>query len=301
MAFSTAGRDELDMAAEQGKVSALATDCLRDLQDCASEYPGLFSAKPFGATVFSGVALANAFGSPEATAGEIRIAARMALWAFATDWLVDYTATSREEIDAIVRGCEAVGDGATPDPDIPLQGLLASLRDELAGRECWPALRPAWREHLRMYLRANAREWDWKAAHSAGDAAALPSFEEYLANADNFGSSLVNVSHWIHNGSVDDAGAMGRLAEASAEVQRVLRLLNDLATYERDLAWGDLNSLMLGLTRDDVGRRIAELVESSEKLIAALSPDLPAEAVYLRRQIGYSVGYYGMTDYWGAL
>jgi hypothetical protein len=152
-----------------------------------------------------------------------------------------------------------------------------------------------------MYLLANAREWDWKAAHSAGDAAALPTFDEYLANADNFGSSLVNVSHWIHNGSVHDPGALERLAGASAEVQRVLRLLNDLATYERDLAWGDLNSLMLGVTRDDVGRRITELVESSEKLIAALSPDLPEEAVYLRRQIGYSAGYYGMTDYWGAL
>ena len=301
MALPNAGRDELDLAAEQGRVCALATDSLRDLQNCASEYPGLFSAKPFGPTVFSGVALANAFGSPGATADGIRVAARTALWCFAADWLVDYTAESREEIDAIVRGCEAVGDGAEPEEGVPLQAMLASLRDELAGREGWAALRPAWREHLRMYLLANAREWDWKAARSAGDEAAVPAFEEYLANADNFGSSLVNVSHWIHNGSVTEPGALERLAEASAEVQRVLRLLNDLATYERDLAWGDLNGLMLGMDRGDVERRISELVESAEKLIAALAAEMPEEAAYLRRQIGYSAGYYGMTDYWGSL
>jgi hypothetical protein len=306
MVYSVARRDEpdglLSVAAEQGRVCALATDCLRDLQECAAKYPALFSAKPFGPTVFSGVALANAFGSPRATAAQIRIAARTALWAFAVDWLMDYVATSRDEIDAIVSGCEAVGDGAPPDPDVPVQGFLAELRDELARRPGWAAQYPVWREHLRRYLLANAREWDWKAARTAGDdTAALPSLEDYLANADNFGSSLVNVSHWIDNQAVGTAGDLERLAEASAEVQRALRLLNDLATYERDVAWGDLNSLMLGLTPGDVRQRIAASVARCEELIEPLTADFPAEADYLIRQIGYSSGYYGSTDYWGSL
>ncbi len=301
MAHSVARHDAhghvLDTAAEQGRVCALAMECLRDLQECAAEHPGLFSAKPFGATVFSGVALANAFGSPGATAAQIRIAARTALWAFAADWLIDYVATSREEIDAVVRGCAAVGDGAEPDPDVPIQALLASLRDELAARPGWAAHHQVWRDHLRRYLLANAREWDWNAAR----AETLPALDDYLANADNFGSSLVNVSHWIHNGTAGTPGEMELLAAASAEVQRTLRLLNDLATYERDLAWGDLNSLMLGVTREEVDRRIGELVEGCEKLIAPIAAVLPGEADYLRRQIGHSAGYYGMTDYWGTL
>jgi len=305
MAYSVARRDEpdhvLDTAAEQGRVCALAMDCLRDLQECASEYPGLFSAKPFGPTVFSGVALANAFGSPDATAARIRIAARTSLWAFAADWLVDYVATSREEIDDLVRGCAAVGDGASPAPDVPIQALLADLRDELAARPGWAGQYPIWRDHLQRYLLANAREWGWKTAHAAGDTAALPTLDDYLANADNFGSALVNVSHWIHNDAAETAGALERLAEAGAEVQRTLRLLNDLATYERDLAWSDLNSLMLGVTRDDVDRRIGELVDGCERLIEPLAAGFPEEARYLRRQIGHSVGYYGMTDYWGTL
>jgi hypothetical protein len=84
-------------------------------------------------------------------------------------------------------------------------------------------------------------------------------------------------------------------------VQRALRLLNDLATYERDVAWGDLNSLMLGLDRDEVSRRVGELVERCEEIIEPLSARFPDEATYLRRQLGYSVGYYGLTDYWGTL
>jgi hypothetical protein len=304
MASSVARRDEpghvLDTAAEQGRVCALAIECLRDLQECAAEHPGLCSAKPLGPTVLSGVALAHAFGSPDATADRIRIAARTSLWAFATDWLIDYVATSREEIDALVRGCAAVGDGAPPDPDAPVQALLASLRDELARRPGWAEQAPVWRDRLRRYLRANAREWDWNAARAAGDAA-LPTIEDYLANADNFGSSLVNVGYWIDNGAAATAGELELLAEASDEVQRTLRLLNDLATYERDLAWGDLNSLMLGLSREDVDRRIGELIEGCEKLIGPLAARLPHEADYLRRQLGHSVGYYGMTDYWGSL
>jgi hypothetical protein len=291
----------LDHAAAQGRVCALAMECLRDLQECAAEQPALFPPKPFGPTVFSGVALANAFGSPDATAERIQVAARTALWAFAVDWLVDYVATSREEVDALVSGCEAVGAGEAPDPAAPIQVFLAGLRDALADRPGWPEQGPVWREHLQRYLRANAREWGWKTARATGDTTRPPTLEEYLANADNFGSSLVNVSHWIHNGAVRTAAELRRLAEASAEAQRALRLLNDLATYDRDVAWGDLNSLLLGPTREEVDRRLAASVDRCEDLVAALSADFPAEADYLRRQIGHSSGFYGMTDYWGSL
>lgn len=302
MGHFVAGRGEsaLEHAAERGRVCAVAMECFGDLRKCAAEYPDLFPAEPFGPTIFSGVSMALAFGSPKAKAARIRMAARITLWAFAADWLLDYVATSRAEIDAIVAGCGAVGDGAAPDPGAPIQVLLAALRDELAGRPGWAAQYPVWREHLQRYLLANAREWEWKAARAAHGDGALPSLKEYLTNADNIGATFVNVSHWIDNEAVETAGELRRLAEAGDEVQRALRLLNDLATYERDLAWGDLNSLMLGPTPEDIRRRIDELVDGSEKLIAPLSADLPEEADYLRRQLGHSVGYYATADYWEA-
>ncbi|GAB3970290.1 hypothetical protein GCM10029978_043300 [Actinoallomurus acanthiterrae] len=300
MAIPLANRDERATAAEHGRICALATDCLRDLRDCAAAYPELFPPDPFGPTVFSGVALANAFGSPWATRGQVRIATRTALWAFAADWLIDYVATSRQEVDEIIRGCSTVAESVVPATEVPLQRFLASIRAELETSAVWPALSAAWCDALHRYLRANAREWEWKTAYADGDRSALPTFAEYLANADNFGSHLVNVSHWISNESVDDPERLRQLAVAGEEVQRALRLVNDLASYERDLAWGDLNSLMLGVGRDEVGRRIDELVAGCDRLIGALADDFPREAEYLRRQLGYSMGYYGMTDYWGA-
>jgi hypothetical protein len=146
-------------------------------------------------------------------------------------------------------------------------------------------------------LRSMALEWEWKSAGTAG----RPSFEDYLANADNFGSTFVNVSHWIFTGGPSWPEHLDALREASREVQRVLRLLNDLATYERDVTWGDLNALLLGVDRAAVTERIAALVERCRELLGPLYGPCPREAVYLERQIGYSTGFYGATDYWGEL
>lgn len=300
MTASVTERDDFDTVADQGRACAVAMDCLRDLGDFAAAYPALFPAKPLGPTVFSGVALAHAFSCPEATVDRIRIATRVTLWAFAADWLLDTVAESREEIEAITEGCAAVADGATPDPDVPLQCLLAELREELATAPHWNELYPVWRDQFDRYLSANVREWDWKAAYTAGGEAALPTFDDYLANADNLGATFVNVSHWIHAGAARSAGEMERLAAAGDHAQRALRLLNDLATYERDLSWGDLNGLMLGLTSGDVTRRLDALVADCGVATDALAAEFPEPAVYLRRQLGYSTGYYGLTDFWGA-
>lgn len=293
-------RDDFDTTADQGRACAVAMDCLRDLERCAAAYPALFPAKPFGPTLFSGVTLVHAFACPEATVDRIRIGARVTLWVFAADWLVDTVATSRGEIEAIASGCAEVGEGAAPDPDVPLQCLLAELRDELAAAPRWDELYPVWRDQLDRYLSASVREWDWKVAHASRGEAALPAFEDYLANAANLGATFVNVAHWIHAGAARSAGEMERLVAAGDHMQRALRLLNDLATYERDLSWGDLNGLMLGLTSGDVTRRLDALVADCGAATGALAAEFPEPAVHLRRQLAYSTGFYGLTDFWGA-
>ncbi|GAA1014268.1 hypothetical protein Aple_041470 [Acrocarpospora pleiomorpha] len=290
---------ELLSASEHGRVSALAAQCLRDLYKCSERYPELFPEGPFAPTVFTGVALANAWGSPWATADQLRIAVRTSLWVFAADWLVDYVAKSADEVDAIVRGCLEVADGARPESHAPLMCFLADIRDELVARPAFAALGNAWRAQLERYLAAMAREWEWKAALASGSP--LPTFEDYLANADNFGSALVNISHWIYGGDPATVRHVAELSVVSREVQRILRLLNDLATYERDLGWGDLNAQMLGVGKADISRRLATLVAYCRDLLHPLRDSCPQEAIYLERQIGFSTGFYGMTDYWGAL
>src|SRR4051812_14211031 len=208
----------------------LAAGGQRDLQAAAAAYPALFPDHPFDPTVFSMVASATAFGAPWCTREQLRIANLTALWVFAVDWRIDYLARTPGDVATVVANCLATADGDGPDETDALCRFLAGIRDALSAGPAFAEHRPVWREELRRMLHAMQREWVWKSQRSADQG---PSFEEYLDNADNFGSSFVNVSHWIFLG---DPAALGHLAElmtVGREVQRVLRLVNDLATYGR--------------------------------------------------------------------
>jgi hypothetical protein len=145
-------------------------------------------------------------------------------------------------------------------------------------------------------LAAMAREWRWKSALAGG--AAGPTFEEYLGIADNTGLSFVNVSHWLFTGDEACLERLGELVTAGRAAQRVLRLVNDLATFERDMVWGDLNALMLA-DRASVSRRITTLVKRCRRLLHPLETACPQQVAYLARQIGFTSGFYQVTDFWG--
>ncbi|GAB1820977.1 terpene synthase family protein [Herbidospora sp. RD11066] len=256
-----------------GRVSGLAAGSARDLTACAAAHSALFPAKPFDATLFNAVSLANAFGSPDATVAELRVANRLSLWIFAVDWLIDHRASRIDEVDAIVDECL---DGAAKGP---LTEFLNEIRDEVADPS------GLFEAELARMLHAMRLEFAWK---TGGEP---PTFDAYLGNAANFGSTFVNVAHWIRNGVT----GVRDLLPASDEVQKVLRLLNDLATHHRDVSWGDLNALMLGPTPEEIRAHIAALTATARELIGT-----GPQSGYLGRQIGYSSGFYGVADYWGS-
>jgi terpene synthase-like protein len=128
--------------------------------------------------------------------------------------------------------------------------------------------------------------------------------EQYLDNADNLGSAFVNVSHWlanpeptVHNGVPVDV--VPHVLAAARSQQRVIRVLNDQATYERDVAWGDLNVLRLGLDRPGAEDLLARLTRECEDALVALRASQPRLATFLHRQAEFCRGFYGLTDYWG--
>jgi hypothetical protein len=301
MMASAAGTDPLRAVAEQGRICALATHCARDLQERAAAHPDLFDAKPFDATLFNAVSLANAFGSPDDSHADLRVANRTSLWIFALDWLIDYRAKARGDVTALVGQCADAVPAGDPDAGTPLTRFLTEIRDLLATVPAFAAHRAVWQDELRRMLDAMALEWEWKASR-AETGSWKPTLDEYLANADNFGSTFVNAGHWIFTSGPSALTHLAPLLEASREVQRVLRLLNDLATYERDVTWGDLNAMLLpDADRATVKERIGELVDHCRKLLRPLHDTCPREAAYLERQIGYSMGFYGAADYWGEL
>jgi hypothetical protein len=282
--------------AESGRICALAGQAQRDMRRWAEEYPGLFSAKPFDDALFSTLALATAFSGPWLDRGQQRMANRAALWCFGLDWLVDYIARSEAEAAAIAERCVAVAGGADPVPGDHLTVFLAAIRDELAGSGAYPSLGPVWRDELGRMLAAMVREHQWKVA-----GARRPSFEEYLGNADNLGFSFVFLAHWIHTDPSPSGVDIEDVRMASWAVQCVIRLLNDLATYERDVQWGDLNALLLGPDRTEVARHVERLAAAARVRISSVRDRQPALADYLERQMEFCAGFYGVADYWGAL
>ena len=282
--------DPLAVAAEQGRVCALAAQGQRGLRRAAAAHPELFPGDPFDATLFSSIAQAMAFSAPWHTAAELAVTNRAVLWGFAVDWLVDHQATSRAEVDRITAVCLDVLDGG--ESADPLGRFLAELRDDVAAAPAYPALRGLWRDTMARTLDAMAREWDWR--HTG-----RPTLAEYLANADNLAATVVNVAHWIHTGSVSDAATLARLIEVGDEVQRALRLVNDLGTHRRDAESGDLNALLLVDDPAEVERRFAEQVDYCRVRLAKLAGEAPREADFLSRQLGFTTGFYRNTDFWG--
>ncbi|MEJ3744500.1 terpene synthase family protein [Actinomycetes bacterium KLBMP 9797] len=281
-------------AVESGRICAVAGQAQREMRAWAAAYPALFSAKAFDAALYSTLALATAFSGPWLDAGHQRMANRVALWCFGLDWLVDYVATTPDEARDVARRCLTAADGGPAANGDELALFLADIRAELAAAPGYAELGPVWRDELRRMLWAMVRECEWKAA-----AGRRPTFDEYLANADNLGFSFVFAAHWIF--TEDGGGDVAAVRAASWATQRVIRLLNDLATYDRDVSWGDLNALMLGVTREQVRERVAALAAEARALIQPVRVSQPRLADYLERQMEFCVGFYGVTDYWGSL
>jgi hypothetical protein len=290
MALSPALADTAAVALESGRICGTAGRCQRDMRSWAAEYPGLYGSSVFDPALFSTLALAASFSGPWFDAEQLRMANRACLWCFGLDWLIDYQARDAAEVTGLVERCLAVADGGPSRPGDELTAFLADLRDELAAAPGFRTLGPIWREDLAATLEAMAREWCWKTAGTK------PTLDEYLGNADNLGFSVVFTAHWAY--TTAEVTRVAEVRAASRTVQQAIRLLNDLGTYERDLQWGDVNALLLGPDRAEISERIAALTEEVRRRTEPLPPQIGG---YLRRQLDFCAGFYGISDYWGSL
>ncbi|TDB97797.1 hypothetical protein E1267_39440 [Nonomuraea longispora] len=162
----------------------------RHLDRTSTIYSGLFPAAAFDAECYNALTLTMAFRAPWASAGRLKVVNRAALWVMAVDRLVNHTATTREQVDRLVRECLSVADGAVPRS--AATRFLADLRDELATVREFGELRRVWRGQLARMLAGLARAWAWR------DTDVVPTLERCLDNADSRGSCFVDVSHWIY-------------------------------------------------------------------------------------------------------
>jgi Terpene synthase family 2, C-terminal metal binding len=282
------------LAQDCGRICATGIAAQRQLERCANSYPGLFPPRPYDGALFAALSQSIAFAAPWAAAEDLWAFNAMSLWLFALDLEVDTVSTAPPRARAVAAGCLEVAGGAQPPEDDMLLRFLADIRGHLSGRPGYPALAGDWFEALRAGLAGMLRECEWKAA------GAPPSLDDYLDNAPSLNYLTAFTTHWVATG----AAVPQRVAEvrrAARQVERVIRLANDLRSVGRDLSWGagDLNALLLGPSRDEVIRRMRAEAGHARALLAPLD-SLP-EAVTLRRQMDFEIGFYSRSDYWGDL
>jgi hypothetical protein len=294
--FSTSPRTDAFFA---GAATAKIRTCEQDLVDDARRYPGLFPDKPF-ATVYGEIAKTMVFSAPWCAPSDLAITCRTILWIFALDWLVDHVAESRREVSELTADCLAVCAGRPPGSS--LSRMLFDIRQDLRAEPMFARLGGVWDEELTTMLGAMSNEWDWKRSFKeAAPSAVRPTLEEYLANSANFGCTFTNVTYWISSGDPQAADRISELRSTSGIAQRALRLVNDLASSEREKAWGDINVFALGLGRAQVVEQIAQVRQAFEDALLSLEGSSPLQADFLRRQLEYSVTYYSDgADYWYA-
>jgi hypothetical protein len=297
---STTELRSLPSAYDVGWLCGVAGLAQRDLQRCATVYAELFPEQHFDPGLFSTIALANTFAAPWCSASQLRLANRAALWTFGLDRRVDTLATSATEVDSIVTSClSAVNDVRHSDrrelSADPVVAMLAQLHDDLAGCPGYPALSHLWRRELERMLRAMARERRWLQDWPAS----LPPVADYLDNADSLAVAFVFATHLVSMDGPDPIdGRDTALFVAVRAAQVALRLVNDLATYERDVRTGDLNALLLGIGRTEIGRLIGVYERRCRDGVARLPVDAARLGAYIERQLDYNLAFYAVADYW---
>jgi hypothetical protein len=281
--------DELDEAFELGETCAMAAECGRDLRRCAEMYGGLFPAAAFTTDLIHALTLSTAFSAPWAGAHRLKVVNRAALWVLAVDRIVDHTALTRSHVDRLTKECLDVARGSAPRSAV--SRFLADLRDELGTVKEFGDLQDIWAGQLARMLEGMARAWAWRDAH------ATPSLAHYVENADSRGSCFVDLCHWIYTADDWSKAHLEELRAVSRQVQRYLHLLGDVVTYRRDLSWGDLNVLALGVERSQVTAAMAELARRAQELIEPVRAHSPRTAFYLHRQLGFQAGFTGVSGF----
>ncbi|SCL71519.1 terpene synthase family protein [Micromonospora chersina] len=283
---------------EQARICALAVAVERDLHTVVADHRDLFAGRPFDPALVSGIAMSVAFTAPEYTAEQLRVTARTVLWVFAADWQIDYLARTADDVREVTAACLAAADAGPSSARHPLARLLGGIRDELSAAPAFAVVEPVWRDEVGRMFAAMSREWRWKTTRGTGPTG--PTLDDYLDIADNTAAVLVSVTHWAAVGDQDCLDHLDALRVTARATQRAIRLINDLATYRRDLQWGDLNALMLaGAT--DVTARLTRIVEESRELLRPLERSCPRQAAFLSRQIAFTSGFYRVSDFWGSL
>jgi hypothetical protein len=225
----------------QGHVTSMSEHTASALDEWVARYPVIRQVRVWP------VALSVVAASPHNTLDAVLAVARLGLWIFALDDVFDEEQLPERELMRRADRYQAIalGHSAAPDGDT-LAAALNEVRDELAGFALFQLLSKDWATSLCRTIQGMIREYRWRQRHLVEGASGLPSYAEYVENGlYSIGIPPHDWASVITTGDVSAVDCRQHLRAMDRIAGTCVRLANDLRSYNKELAEGNVNSLVI--------------------------------------------------------
>lgn len=253
-------------AAEQLRIFDLSARAAQTLHRWAARYPLIRRVRVWP------LALSVAAAAPYSSVEALISTARLSLWVFTLDDLFDEERVPRRELMRRTARYQEIARGdSTPSARDGMAAALGEIRDDLARYPLFASLGTAWADALCGTIDGMTQEYEWRACYRCDGAAALPSYEEYVATGRY---SIGGPPHvWAALITTDDPSTPRHLEHLRPMEQLAstcIRLANDLQSSAKEADEGNINALVLlgrhfqqeGLSVDEAGGRAAARVRA---------------------------------------
>jgi hypothetical protein len=195
------------------------------------------------------LALSVAAAAPFGTVEALISTARQSLWIFTLDDLFDEGQVAHAELIERAACYRALAHREIPCPTgDSLATALCEVRDDMATYPLFESLGSVWADALGGTIDGMLAEYRWSLAYGRGEdpRAPLPSYAEYvrtgrfsIGGPPHMWSAVITADDASTPAHVEHLRAMEQLASTS------IRLANDLQSYAKEVAEGQINALVI--------------------------------------------------------
>jgi hypothetical protein len=229
---------------------------------------------------------------PRISPTDALISAKLAFWIYGVDDVADERTVPLAELEERAERWYEVAESSSHDQPGETDGLaemLAEIASELSRFPLFEYLRPHWALEVRRLVQAMIWEYRSGVAYTAGGPDALPTLDEYLEQGwHSIGVPLWALTVWA---AADDSSVCADLKainQATEYAAAVVRLYNDLRTFEKELGEGNVNSVLITfytLLNEHPDKPVEDLVDRAKQHILQLADSYGQKCVGLVQQI----------------
>jgi len=229
--------------AEQKHIFDLSAPTSEALHRWAARYPLIRRVR------VGPLSLSVAAGAPFSSVEALISTARLSLWVFTLDDVFDEESLPEAELMKSAEHYRAIAHGETTlSTGDSLATAFSEVRADLARYSLFEPLGSEWAKALCGTIDGMLRENEWRQAYRArsDDAAALPTYAEYVATGlysiggpPHMWAAVITSDDPSTPAHLDHLRAMDKLASTC------IRLANDLQSYQKEVDEGKINALVI--------------------------------------------------------